>query len=229
MAMRVNHGIEPIKSPPGTDRDGSRPKLPKAVAQRASLEASWSVPDHRKPKRRLTVKTVAFSTPNHSPSHPIAAYVYSDDRKNERPAGHLAGFRGVLQVDGYDGFKKLADNRADASVRLAFCWIHMRRYFYEFYVSTKSPLAGEVLARIRQLYAIEAEIRGHPAEHRQQGSWRRSLSGCRISWARSPARPIWPRRSATPSAIGTAWWCSSMTVASRWTPMWWSGPSASAP
>ena len=37
MAMRVNHGIEPIKSPPGTDRDGSRPKPPKAVAQRASL------------------------------------------------------------------------------------------------------------------------------------------------------------------------------------------------
>jgi transposase len=102
------------------------------------------------------------------PGHPIAAYVYSDDRKNERPAAHLAGFRGVLQVDGYDGFKKLAGDRADASVRLAFCWTHMRRYFYEFYVSTKSPLAAEVLARVRQLYAIEAEIRGHPAEHRQQ-------------------------------------------------------------
>jgi transposase len=102
------------------------------------------------------------------PGHPIAAYVYSDDRKNERPAGHLAGFRGVLQVDGYDGFKKLAGDRADASVRLAFCWTLMRRYFYEFYVSTKSPLAGEVLARVRQLYAIEAEVRSHPAEHRQQ-------------------------------------------------------------
>ena len=102
------------------------------------------------------------------PGHPIAAYVYSDDRKNERPAAHLAAFRGVLQVDGYDGFKKLAGDRTDASVRLAFCWIHMRRYFYEFYVSTQSPLAGEVLARVRQLYAIEAEIRGHSAEHRQQ-------------------------------------------------------------
>ena len=102
------------------------------------------------------------------PGHPIAAYVYSDDRKNERPAGHLATFRGVLQVDGYNGFKKLAGDRADASVTLAFCWTHMRRYFYEFYVSTKSPLAGETLARIRELYAIEAEIRGHPDEHRRQ-------------------------------------------------------------
>jgi len=43
----------------------------------------------------------------------------------------------------------------------------MRRYFYEEYVSTKSPLAAEVLMRVRELYAIEAEIRGHPAEHRR--------------------------------------------------------------
>ena len=59
--MRVNDGVEPIKSPPGTDRDGSRPKPPKAVAHRDSLEATRSVPDHQKAKRRLTVKTVAFS------------------------------------------------------------------------------------------------------------------------------------------------------------------------
>jgi transposase len=108
------------------------------------------------------------------PGHPAAAYVYSEDRKNARPAGHLAGFRGVLQVDGYGGFKRLAGDRADASVRLAFCWAHMRRPFYEFFVSTKSPLAAEVLARIRELYAIEAEIRGHPAEHRQQVRHERS-------------------------------------------------------
>jgi len=101
-------------------------------------------------------------------THPAAAYVYSEDRRGERPAGHLAGFRGVLQVDGYAGFKRLAGDRADGSVRLAFCWAHMRRPFYEFFVSTESPLAAEVLARIRELYAIEAEIRGHPAEHRRQ-------------------------------------------------------------
>jgi hypothetical protein len=100
--------------------------------------------------------------------------VYSEDRKNARPAGHLARFSGVLQVDGYDGFKRLALDRADASVRLAFCWAHMRRHFYDFYASTKSPLAAEALARIRELYAIEAEIRGHPAEHRRQQRQERS-------------------------------------------------------
>jgi transposase len=108
------------------------------------------------------------------PGHPVAVYAYSADRKGERPAGHLAGFRGVLQVDGYGGFKRLAGDRADKSVTLAFCWAHARRKFYDFYVSTKSPLAGEVLARIRELYAIEAEVRGHPAEHRRRVRGERS-------------------------------------------------------
>ena len=101
-------------------------------------------------------------------THPAVAYVYTEDRKGIRPAAHLAGFRGVLQVDGYGGFKRLAGARADASVNLAFCWAHLRRPFYDFYASTKSPLAAEVLARIGALYAIEADIRGHPAEQRKQ-------------------------------------------------------------
>ncbi len=101
------------------------------------------------------------------PTHPVAAYVYAEDRKGSRPAGHLAGFRGVLQVDGYDGFKRLALDRADSSVTLAFCWAHMRRGFYDFWVSNKSPLAAWVLAKIGELYAIEAEIRGQPADHRR--------------------------------------------------------------
>jgi transposase len=112
--------------------------------------------------------------PWRGPGHPIAAYVYSEDRKGAHPAGHLAAFRGVLQVDGYAGFKRLAGDRADASVSLAFCWAHMRRKFFDFHTATKSPLAAEVLKRIRELYQIEAEIRGHPAEYRRQVRQERS-------------------------------------------------------
>jgi transposase len=108
------------------------------------------------------------------PSHPVAAYVYSEDRKNIRPANHLTGFGGVLQVDGYDGFKRLAGERADASVTLAFCWAHMRRPFFDFHASTGSQLAAKVLAEIARLYAIEAEIRGQPAERRRQVRLERS-------------------------------------------------------
>jgi transposase len=49
---------------------------------------------------------------------------------------HLEGFKGILQVDGYAGYRKLAD-RGD--VRLAFCWSHVRRGFYELAIPGPSP------------------------------------------------------------------------------------------
>ena len=61
MAMRVKNGVEPIQSPTDMHRSGSRPKPPKAVAQRASLEARRCMPDHKKAERRLPANTVAFS------------------------------------------------------------------------------------------------------------------------------------------------------------------------
>ena len=59
---------------------------------------------------------------------PGVAYLYAPDRKAEQPIRHLAGFAGVLQVDGYAGYKVLAERNA---VSLAFCWSHVRRRFYE--------------------------------------------------------------------------------------------------
>ena len=100
-------------------------------------------------------------------THPAAAYVYSEDRRGEHPTRHLAAFRGTLQVDGYAGFSNLVDARTDASIQLAFCWAHARRPFYEFYTSTQSPLAAEVLARIAKRYEIEGDIRGQPPDVRK--------------------------------------------------------------
>src|SRR3954469_20529823 len=45
--------------------------------------------------------------------------------------------------------------------------VHCRRRFYEIQRATGSPLAEEALRRIGELYAIEAEIRGRPAEERR--------------------------------------------------------------
>src|SRR3712207_5451226 len=95
---------------------------------------------------------------------PAVLYLYAEDRKGEHPATHLAEFRGILQVDGYGGFKRLLENRPPDQIKLAFCWAHCRRRFYELYQSTGSPLAEEALRRIGELYAIEAEVRGRPAE-----------------------------------------------------------------
>jgi transposase len=95
---------------------------------------------------------------------PGVAYVYAPDRRAERPIAHLAGFRGVLQVDGYGGYKVLAER---GEVRLAFCWSHVRRRFYELAQAGPAPIASEALARIAALYKIESEIRGRSAEERR--------------------------------------------------------------
>jgi transposase len=51
--------------------------------------------------------------PWNGPDPPAAIYLYSPDRKAERPAAHLAKFKGVAQVDGYPGFEQLStDNPA---------------------------------------------------------------------------------------------------------------------
>jgi len=108
------------------------------------------------------------------PGHPAAAYAYSEDRKGEHPAIHLKGFRGLLQVDGYAGFNRLARSGANDGATIAFCWAHARRKFYDAHVALKSPLALEALQRIAALYAIEADIRGRTADERRQVRQQRS-------------------------------------------------------
>ena len=95
---------------------------------------------------------------------PGVAYVYAPDRKAERPIAHLAGFAGILQVDGYGGYRVLADK---SGATLAFCWAHVRRRFYEIAVSGPAPIASEALTRIAELYRIEDDIRRRPADERR--------------------------------------------------------------
>src|SRR5829696_240008 len=95
---------------------------------------------------------------------PGVAYVYAPDRKAERPIAHLSGFKGILQVDGYGGYKVLAKQ---GDVRLAFCWSHVRRHFYELANPGPAPIAAEALTRIAALYRIEQDIRGRSADERR--------------------------------------------------------------
>jgi transposase len=95
---------------------------------------------------------------------PAVAYVYAPNRKAEQPIAHLAGFKGVLQVDGYAGYRALAEQ---GDVQLAFCWTHVRRRFYELAIAGPAPIASEALERIAALYAIEKEIRGRSAQERR--------------------------------------------------------------
>jgi hypothetical protein len=96
---------------------------------------------------------------------PAVFFRYSPDRKGEHPRNHLAGFKGVLQADGYAGFHHLYDG---GGVHEAACWAHVRRKFFDFHEATGSPIAQEALLRIAALYAIEDSIRGRSAEVRRE-------------------------------------------------------------
>src|SRR6476646_9568956 len=104
---------------------------------------------------------------------PGVAYVYAPDRKATQPITHLSGFTGILQVDGYAGYRALAKRN---DVQLAFCWSHVRLRFYELAAAGPAPIATEALERIAKLYAVEKDIRGRNADERRAVRQDRSRS-----------------------------------------------------
>ncbi len=73
----------------------------------------------------------------------------------------MQGFGGILQVDGYAGYNRLiAADRIGPAIQLAHCWAQARRKLIEITRTSPAPIAEEGVALMRNLYAIEAEIRG---------------------------------------------------------------------
>ena len=107
---------------------------------------------------------------------PIVVYHYAPGRGGAHAERILEGFEGVLQVDGYSGYHRLArpERTGGAPLRLAACWSHSRREIIAATPKAGSPLADAVLARVATLYAIEKEIRGTDAATRQRARNERS-------------------------------------------------------
>jgi transposase len=99
---------------------------------------------------------------------PAVVYSYAPGRGAEHAIALLKDFTGTLQTDGYGAYKTLARaDRPRGAIRLAHCWAHARRKFFELAKGGAAPIAAEALQRIAGLYTIEAEIRGRAAEIRK--------------------------------------------------------------
>lgn len=96
---------------------------------------------------------------------PAVWFAYSANRQGQHPQEHLAGFTGVLQADAYGGYNHIY---SDGKVIEAACWAHARRKVYDLHVKKATPTTTEILRRISELYAIEAQIRGRPQDERQR-------------------------------------------------------------
>jgi transposase len=91
----------------------------------------------------------------------MVAYRFEDSRAGECVERHLAGFAGILQVDGYAAYNRLARSAgANEGVTLAACFAHVRRRFYELHVNESSQLATQTVTTMAGLWEIEADIRG---------------------------------------------------------------------
>jgi transposase len=95
---------------------------------------------------------------------PAVWFGYTADRSAKHPMQHLASFKGTLQADAYAGFNRLYDS---GEVKEAACWAHVRRKFFDIEQAHASPLAGEALKRIAELYAVENDIRGRSPDERK--------------------------------------------------------------
>jgi transposase len=92
----------------------------------------------------------------------MVAYRFEDSRSGNCVARHLAGFAGILQVDGYAAYTQLAKAkiRSNEGMALAGCWAHLRRRFYELHINGSSQIATQTITTMAALWKIEEEIRG---------------------------------------------------------------------
>lgn len=128
--------------------------------------------------------------------------------------------------------KRLAGDREDQSVQLAFCWTHMRRAS-----SSSTPrrnrrwrprcwrASRRCMPSRRRFAAVPPSIGRRCGSNEVGPSWTRCMSGCWRMPSGSPAHPIWQKPYAMRSGIGLASFAFLMTVASRWTRTWLSARS----
>jgi transposase len=107
---------------------------------------------------------------------PGVVFRYAPGRGGMHAEEMLAGFDGVLQVDGFAGYNRLqkADRQGGSALRLAYCWSHGRREVIKAIPEAGSPIGDEILQRIAGLYAIEKQIRGTSPEQRRAGRQQRA-------------------------------------------------------
>jgi transposase len=144
-------------------------------------------------------------TASRSRDGPLAFLRYAGANGSE-PNDCPKGFRGYLQADAFPGYDVLFEKGDVVEVG---CWAHARRKFFEA-KETDLGRGMEALARIRQLYDVERDVKDHAGEDASE----ERLVEVRLSVRREKSRPLLERfktwldeqaRSALPkSAMGQA-------------------------
>lgn len=96
--------------------------------------------------------------------NPIVLYDYAPTRSGQVPIELLEGFKGYLQVDGYDGYSQVCEK--NKLTRLG-CMDHARRKFMDaFKTSGSKDIGKRGLTYFKLLYKIEEDIEGRSPEEK---------------------------------------------------------------
>ncbi|MFN0314946.1 MAG: IS66 family transposase [Burkholderiales bacterium] len=93
---------------------------------------------------------------------PIVVFDYQGSRSGQHAQNFLQGWEGHLMVDDFAGYKALFTR----GITELGCMAHARRKFFEIQAGSPSPIAAEALARIAQLYVLEAQAKACSIEDR---------------------------------------------------------------
>jgi transposase len=131
-------------------------------------------------------------------ANPYTLFDLTPGRSQNYPQSFLAGYRGFVHADAYDGYNAVHNN-----VRHIGCWMHARRYFIA--AEPTDPRAVEGLAFIRTLYAVEKGLKDERSRLGQGFT-----DNDAVKWRRSRAGPILERfadwlelqnRTTTPKSL----------------------------
>jgi transposase len=87
--------------------------------------------------------------------NPYIVYDYTPDRARAGPANWLRDYKGYLQADAYGGYDGIYHGGKVVEVA---CWAHARRKFFDAKESD-GKRAAEMLALVRELYAVEEQAK----------------------------------------------------------------------
>jgi transposase len=121
-------------------------------------------------------------------------------RGREGPLKFLGKFEGILQTDGYSAYERAGGPK----LVHAACWAHARRKFFEAVkLIPDDRMAAQIVARIDELFAIDAEARNAGMDHAARHAVRQERSRPLLHLLRSEMEAV--KTSVLPSsALGKA-------------------------
>jgi len=157
----------------------------------------------KEPGRAAQSKSYLWLQRGGPPDQPVVLYDYAPGRGADVPKRLLAGYKGYLQTDGYDGYNAVV---AVNGLTHVGCMAHARRKFDEAVKAQgKNKSEGKAqrgLAQIRKLYRVEKQARklAPPERHAHRQRHARPILDELRSWL-DEALPQVPPTSTTGKAL----------------------------